>query len=421
MKTILTIKNATPLVFDKGTGFATGTWRFAGVGVFNYMWWELGLPYNEETNGVYRGYYSPESYDNPATLASFNNVPVTNDHPRSEDGLVDLTNWAGNDTLDGKRLSIGDTGAKTVFVDNGLENEFFIRDESAVASIIAETRDLSFGATTEVLLGRGETPEGEDYDLEFINITGNHIALVKRGRIPGSKVLVGETDLSNSKVLIGNSAGQRADGKFVITNSKGQPMELNSPSNREESNMTTDTNVQITVANTDLTLPNKKLADEVKAVFNSIEDAHKTELATLVTNHETALNAETEKVTAANAELTALKESVTPEAIALNAADRVAVLDKAKLLNIELKDADTSSNDDLVMQVLNGFEATKTEDFSECTPAIAKKVFNSLTAPTAPKAPNALAGKTVANSGTEDDVATTVRNSMQNPESRQAK
>ena len=394
MKTLVTVKNVEALSFQKGTGFATGIWRFAESGVFNYLWWEFGLPYNESTNGIYRGYFAPEVYNTPETIASFNNVPVTLDHPFSEDGLVDLTNW----DFEG----VGDTGAKTVFVDNGLENEFFVRSERAVASIIAGTQELSFGATTEIELGRGKTPEGEDYDFRFVNLIGNHIAIVDRGRIPGARILTGDTDLSPSRILVGNSAGQKANGKFVIVNSNGQPMELNSPSNRKESIMIDkDTPVQITVANTDLTLPNSKLADEVKAVFNTLKDEHKTELATAVTNHETALAEVNEKLTTANTELAELKESVTPEAIALNAADRLAIINKAESLDIDLKDVDTVSNHDLRMQVLNAHENTKDADFSEDTVDTVAKVFNSLTGTTEAK-PNPLSGKTVANASSTD-------------------
>ncbi|MCH9666140.1 MAG: DUF2213 domain-containing protein [Gammaproteobacteria bacterium] len=407
MKTTLTIKNASTLTFTK-EGYATGTWRFAAIGVYNYMWWELGLPYVEATNGVYRGYYPPEVYDNPETLDTFNNIPITDDHPFDEDGLINLTNWKPN--------AIGDTASETVFVDGGLENKFFIRDESAVGSIIAGTQDLSFGATAEIDNTRGTTPDGEDYDFSFTRVLGNHIALVKRGRMPSARILTGETDLSPSRILIGNSAGQKADGKFVITNSDGTPMELKVLSNKKDIPMTKETNVIVTIANTDLTL-DADTAKEVKALFATVANTHKTELDAAAATHETAIKEVTEKLEASEAANAELVASTTPEALAAATAERVEVTNKAATLGVELKDTDTATTHDLRLQVLNATESTKDANFAEDGEAIVAKVFNSLTAPAAEKATNPLKGKTVVNAGT-DDADATARAAMQAPASR---
>nr|MCA8835439.1 DUF2213 domain-containing protein [Pseudomonadota bacterium] len=373
--------------------------------------------YNEANNGVYRGYFPPEVYTDPVGLESWNNVPVTLDHPNSEDGLVDLTNW--------EYEAVGDTGGKATYVDGGLENEFFIRSKTALAEIITGTTQLSLGAVSTIDVVAGETPEGEPYDFIFTEMRGNHVAIVQRGRIPGSRILTNSDGTDKLRVLVGNSAGQKANGKFVVTNSDGSPMELNTMSNRKESVMDKDKMVQITVANTDLTLDADN-AKRVSAVFNSIEETHKADIATLNTTHETAIGALNEQITALNAEKEALIASTTPEALATSAADRVAVMNAADTLGIKLADVDTATTSALRLQVLNGSALPNAADYTSETPdAVAIPVFNTLVAMSdKPKVKNPLFGKTVANSGNDDtitDADAALRASYQNPESRQMK
>jgi hypothetical protein len=107
---------------------------------------------------------------NPKSVASFEGMPVTLNHPESLE--VDATTW--------RVLAIGDV--KNVRREGDyLVGDIWVYDALAVASIERDgIEELSLGYSSDVVDGGAD---GADFTQT--NIEGNHVALVPRGRCGG--------------------------------------------------------------------------------------------------------------------------------------------------------------------------------------------------------------------------------------------
>ncbi len=151
-------------------GFLTMPARIARTGILDYYAGEVGRDDLQPTDTV-RVYRAPDEVFSDQSLRSFANKLVTNDHPPD---LVNATN--------SKRFGVGMSGGSVsrdgIFVKTALH----ITDEAAIASIEGGKTILSNGYTADLNWTPGVSPEGEHYDGTQMNIRGNHIALVSRGR-----------------------------------------------------------------------------------------------------------------------------------------------------------------------------------------------------------------------------------------------
>ena len=147
----------------------------ARTGVQEYLPEELGLPSAAAGEGpslvpVRR---PPEEVFSPETLASFEGMPVTNDHP--PDG-VDIDNI--------RRLQAGH--AHNIRRGTGDESDLLladliITDPRLIEAVLAGKREISCGYTYELHLENGKYIQRK--------IRGNHIAVVDAGRA-GSRVSI---------------------------------------------------------------------------------------------------------------------------------------------------------------------------------------------------------------------------------------
>ena len=118
----------------------------------------------------------PEDVQDAKSIASFIQVPITDEHPT--EGHVSPENF--------KRHAVGNVG-DTVRVDgNMLVADLVFRDAAAIAKVRGDggtrpKRELSCGYQAEVIAETG-TYGGEHYDHRQTNIRGNHVALVRAGR-----------------------------------------------------------------------------------------------------------------------------------------------------------------------------------------------------------------------------------------------
>lgn len=128
------------------------------------------LEYVQADGSTWVEYRPPDEAFRDGTLASFDSVPLTNDHPPG--GVLDANNTreyqvgtVQRPTQDGKyaRASI------------------LITDASAIADVSAGKAELSMGYACELDLTPG-VHEGRRYDCVQRNISGNHVALVDRAR-----------------------------------------------------------------------------------------------------------------------------------------------------------------------------------------------------------------------------------------------
>lgn len=133
---------------------------------------------------------SPEQVFNPATLASFEGMSITILHPEDENGnvrLVNPENW--------KELAVGHL--QNVRRGTGEQSDLMladliVKDENAIQLIEDGLREVSCGYDAEY----EQTEPGK---AEQVDITGNHVALVPKGRA-GNRCAIGDRDtMANQK------------------------------------------------------------------------------------------------------------------------------------------------------------------------------------------------------------------------------
>ncbi|EEM5878853.1 DUF2213 domain-containing protein, partial [Salmonella enterica] len=133
---------------------------------------------------------SPEQVFHPATLASFEGMSITILHPEDENGnvrLVNPENWkelaVGH--LQNVRRGTGDQADLMIA-------DIIIKDEYAIQLVEDGLRQVSCGYDAEY----DQTEPGK---AEQVDITGNHVALVPKGRA-GNRCAIGDRDtMANQK------------------------------------------------------------------------------------------------------------------------------------------------------------------------------------------------------------------------------
>ncbi|MBK6671674.1 MAG: DUF2213 domain-containing protein [Actinobacteria bacterium] len=157
--------DAVELRLDKAERLDNGWLRvpatIGSVGVFEYY---------TADGKVVREYRPPEEVLDPASIASFEAVPLTNDHPPTRLDAANARSYSSG--------SVGGVHAAGRQVDGTV----LVTDASTVAAAAGGKRQLSPGYTVVLDPTPGVTPEGEHYDAIQRRIRGNHVALVQDGR-----------------------------------------------------------------------------------------------------------------------------------------------------------------------------------------------------------------------------------------------
>ncbi|UAB76968.1 DUF2213 domain-containing protein [Erythrobacter sp. SCSIO 43205] len=153
-------------------GFLKVRARAARTGIYDYAGHEVD-PENKHglrdkaTVKVYRP--GDEVFDR-ASLASFVGKPITDNHPESP---VNRDNW--RDHARGTIMGAVRDGEYVAF-------DLMLTDGATIDAVEAGKRELSNGYATDLKFEPGLAPDGTAYDAVQTSITGNHIALVDRGR-----------------------------------------------------------------------------------------------------------------------------------------------------------------------------------------------------------------------------------------------
>lgn len=150
------------------------------------------LEYQRADGSTWREYRAPEEAFSADSLASFDLVPFTNDHPAG--GLVTADNAREyqRGMVQGPRQD-GDRVRATVLV----------TDAETIAAMKAGKLETSCGYWADVIAEPGVTPQGERYDARQTNVRGNHVALVDAGRAgPSVRVRV---DSLNADLVVSDS------------------------------------------------------------------------------------------------------------------------------------------------------------------------------------------------------------------------
>lgn len=134
------------------------------VGVFKYM-----LP----DGTIRKELRNPEEVFKADSLETMKLIPVTDNHPRVDGGLLDSTN--------AKEFTIGFTGESVDHNDSQVITNLKVTDVDGVGEIEAGKHEISCGYSCELEESVG-TFDGEDYTHIQRNIKYNHVAIVNRGR-----------------------------------------------------------------------------------------------------------------------------------------------------------------------------------------------------------------------------------------------
>ena len=132
-----------------------------------------GVQHYTDADGSIRREYRPEEeVASPESLASFAGKAITLEHPPV---LLDSANT--------RDYQIGFSGTEVVYDDGFVRAVMTITDEEAIKKIMrGDAKEVSAGYRVEYDPTPGVTSNGENYDGIQRMISGNHIAVVRRGR-----------------------------------------------------------------------------------------------------------------------------------------------------------------------------------------------------------------------------------------------
>lgn len=177
-------------------GFLVAPATIARTGVQTYRAGELGIGKDQGLNPMtpVRLHRPAEEVFSPESVASFNNLPITLNHPAGNQ--VNAKNW--------RSVSVGDVSD---VVGNGttLDGKTTVRDGSAVQAVVGGKKYLSGGYTFELDPTPGTAADGSEYDGVMRKIRGNHVAIVDSPR--GGPVC---------RIADSNQKGDTKMRKFVV-------------------------------------------------------------------------------------------------------------------------------------------------------------------------------------------------------------
>lgn len=140
--------------------------------------------YRNSDGSIRREYRPPEEVFSPEALASFEMVPVTNNHPPMH-----------LDAATAKGFAVGATGENVRQDGDKVRCGLMVFDAPTVADMVAGKLELSCGYAVEVVNTPGVSPQGEHYDAIQRKIRGNHVAVVDVGRAgPDVRARMDEAD-----------------------------------------------------------------------------------------------------------------------------------------------------------------------------------------------------------------------------------
>lgn len=147
------------------------------VGVFDYLGSSIGAP-ADQAGKVFKVYRPPEELGAREALDSFKTVPIIDDHEML--GAMDL----GLTPVEQKGVG-GVTGDAVEFdASSGIVySNLTVFSEALAGQINRGKKQLSCGYRCEYDWTPGVTADGQQYDVVQRQIRGNHVAVVKRGRM----------------------------------------------------------------------------------------------------------------------------------------------------------------------------------------------------------------------------------------------
>lgn len=130
------------------------------------------FPYTRKDGSVERELRLPEHVFDRASMQSFANLPVTNDHP--DVGLLD--------SRTARSYAVGATGDSVTRDGERMRGQIVVWDAKTIAEMDAGKLQISNGYTCDLVRSPGVHPQYGAYDSIQTNIVGNHSAIVADGR-----------------------------------------------------------------------------------------------------------------------------------------------------------------------------------------------------------------------------------------------
>ena len=115
----------------------------------------------------------PKEVFNSLSLNSMKMIPLTNDHPRTDTGLLDTTN--------AKQFGVGFTGENVTVEGEHVRIPITITDGDAITAVESGRRGLSLGYECDLVENGGEY-DGMRFDARQTAIRYNHLAIVDTPR-----------------------------------------------------------------------------------------------------------------------------------------------------------------------------------------------------------------------------------------------
>ncbi len=272
-------------------GYLAAFARVARTGIQVYKGHELGRP-DLDTVRVYR---SPEEVFHEDSLKSYAHRPVTLRHPSTP---VTSKNW--------RRHAGGQTGDEVVRDGDFVRVPLVMMDAALIDAYERDgIKELSMGYSTDIKWRTGVTDAGEPYDAVQTAIRANHLAVVPQAR-GGDKLRIGDNEIED------NINEGDYTMKLVIDGINVNVADDQTASIIER---------HIASLNSQLKTVNDSFEEFKKKKKEDDEEAVKTKDA----------------ISAKDGEIAVLKKQVadaaiTPEKLDVLVKDRLAVVDKAKVL-----------------------------------------------------------------------------------------
>lgn len=175
-------------------GFLVAPGTLARTGIQEYRAYELGLDADGvDPMKVIRLYRPPQEVFAPDSLRSFENKPITIEHPA---GGVNAGNWS--DLAKGEVRGVTCDG-------EFMKATLIVKAQDAIDAVLGGKTELSNGYVFELEWTSGTDANGKPYDGIQKNIRGNHVAIVDSARcgaacrISDSQPNLGVTTMADAK------------------------------------------------------------------------------------------------------------------------------------------------------------------------------------------------------------------------------
>lgn len=157
-----------------------------GIQVYRASDFSLHKVMSIAPDAVIRLYRPDEEVFDAESLASFNHVPLTLDHP--SEAIVSADNWS--------QIAKGEV-CDVVRDHDYVSGTVIIKSRDAIEAVDNGMVELSAGYRFELDLTPGVTPDGQPYDGVQRHIRGNHVAIVNKARC-GSACRIGDSQKGDS-------------------------------------------------------------------------------------------------------------------------------------------------------------------------------------------------------------------------------